>query len=433
MALMGTKSASSSSSSTMSGWTYDVFLSFRGSDTRKFFTDHLYAALNQKGIFTFRDDEKLERGTFIAPELLRAIEESRFAVVIISQDYASSSWCLIELAKIVECMEKERLIVLPVFHYIDPSDVGNLKKTFGEAFAKHEEHYKDNIEEVHRWKAALTKVASIAEWDLQDKHEAKVVDELVRKILDNLNSTYSIVHKDFVGINSRMEELLNLLGMGLNDVRFIGIWGMGGLGKTTLARVVYDRFCHHFEGSSFLANVREECEKHGLVHFQKQLLSDILIERNIHFSDVQWGSNVIEKRLCYKSVLIVLDDVDQLDQLEALAGERGWFGRGSRVIITTRDQHLLIKHDVAEAEIYKAKELNSDEALQLFCRKAFKKDHPSEGYVELSKKAICYAQGLPLALEVLGSFLKRRSPDAWESALGRLEEAPQEKKILDTL
>ena len=169
MTFMGTESAPSSSSSIMSGFKYDVFLSFRGSDTRKNFTDHLYAALNQKGIFTFRDDEKLERGTFIAPELLRAIEESRFAVVIISQYYASSSWCLVELAKIVECMEKERLIVLPVFHYIDPSDVRNLKKTFGEAFAKHEERYKDNIEEVYRWKAALTRVAKIAGWDLQDK------------------------------------------------------------------------------------------------------------------------------------------------------------------------------------------------------------------------------------------------------------------------
>ncbi|XP_030959277.1 TMV resistance protein N-like [Quercus lobata] len=432
MAFMGSESAFSSSSSTVSGFKYDVFLSFRGSDTRKTFTDHLYAALNQKGIFTFRDDEKLERGTFIAPELLRAIEESRFAVVIISQDYASSSWCLVELAKIVECMEKERLIILPVFHYIDPSDVRNLRKTFGEAFAKHEELHEDNIEEVHRWKAALTKVGKIAGWDLRDKHEAKVVEEIVGKILDKLTSTYSIVPKDFVGINSRMEELVNLLGMGLNDVRFIGIWGMGGMGKTTLARVVYDKFRHRFEGSSFLANVREECGKQGIVHLQKQLLSDTLMERNIDFSDVQWGSSVIEKRLHYKSVLIVLDDVDQPDQLEALVGMREWFGQGSRVIITTRNQHLLIGHDVAEAEIYKAKELNSDEALQLFSRKAFKKDHPSEGYVELSKKVICYAQGHPLALEVLGSFLKGRDLDAWESALGRLQETPP-KKVLNTL
>ncbi|KAM3729350.1 hypothetical protein ACB098_12G004800 [Castanea mollissima] len=100
-------------------------LCFRGTETRKNFTEHLYEALSQKGIFTFRDDEKLERGTFIAPELLTAIEDSRFAVVILSRDYVLSSWCLIELAKIVECMEKKELIVLPVFHYVDPSDVRN--------------------------------------------------------------------------------------------------------------------------------------------------------------------------------------------------------------------------------------------------------------------------------------------------------------------
>ena len=102
------------------------------------------------------------------------------------------------------------------------------------------------------------------------------------------------------------------------------------MGKTTLARVVYDRFRYYFEGSSFLANVREECEKLGLVHLQKQLLFYILIERNLDFSNVQKGSNVIGNRLHDKSVLIVLDDVDQLDQLKALAGERAgkraWFG-----------------------------------------------------------------------------------------------------------
>ena len=169
MALLPSSSRSSSSSSSSKRGKYDVFLSFRGEDTRKKFTDHLYRALEQKGISTFRDDEKLKRGTSIAPELLKAIEESRFAIIILSRDYASSKWCLIELTKIVECMEKTGLVVLPVFHYVNPSDVRNHRKNFAEAFNNHKKSSKDDKGNIETWKAALTKVANLAGWDLKDK------------------------------------------------------------------------------------------------------------------------------------------------------------------------------------------------------------------------------------------------------------------------
>ena len=132
---MGTENASSSCfpsfSTSAPRWTYeyDVFLSFRGADTRKKFTSHLYEALKRNGIITFRDDESLDRGAFIKPELLKAIEESKIAVVIFSRDYASSSWCLTELAKVYECLDKKKLTVLPVFHDVDPSDVRKLRGT----------------------------------------------------------------------------------------------------------------------------------------------------------------------------------------------------------------------------------------------------------------------------------------------------------------
>ena len=161
--------SSSSSSSSSKGGKYDVFLSFRGEDTRKRFTDHLYTALEQKGISTFRDDEKLKQGTSIAPKLLKAIEESRFAVIILSRDYTSSKWCLIELTKIIECMEKTGLVVLPDFHYVDPSDVRKHTGSFAETFDKHEKSFKDNMGNIETWKAALTKVADLAGWDLKDK------------------------------------------------------------------------------------------------------------------------------------------------------------------------------------------------------------------------------------------------------------------------
>nr|XP_023920444.1 TMV resistance protein N-like [Quercus suber] len=433
MALIGTENTSSSfPSSSMLGWTYDVFLSFRG-DTRKNFTDNLYTALKQKGIFTYRDDEKLKRGTFIAPELLKAIEESRFAIVILSKDYASSSWCLMELAKIVECIKKTGLIVVPVFHYVDPSDVRHQRETFADAFVKYEEHFKDDMRDVYTWRDALTQVASIAGWDLRDKHESRVIEELVGKIFSDLNFIYSSVHKDLVGIKPRVDNMMNsYLQLGLNDVRYIGIWGMGGMGKTTLARVIYDRINCKFEGSCFIANIRGKSGDSLLVPLQKQILSDILIESNIYIRNIQWGINVIKRRLCCKKVLIILDDVDHYEQLEALVGEQDWFGQGSRIIITTRNQHLLIQHKVSEAEIYEAKKLNNDEALQLFSMKAFKKDSPLEGYVELSQEMISYASGLPLALKVLGSFLFHRSIDGWKGAINRLKESP-EREILDVL
>lgn len=130
-----------SSPHTPSRWKYDVFLNFRGEDTRKHFVDHLYAALFQKRISTFKDDVQLERGKEISPELLRAIEESRFAIVVFSRNYAASAWCLDELVKILECKNKRGQTVLPIFYHVDPSDVRMQRGCFGKAFAQHIEQY----------------------------------------------------------------------------------------------------------------------------------------------------------------------------------------------------------------------------------------------------------------------------------------------------
>jgi hypothetical protein len=178
MASMTTETASSSSLPQRE-YQYDVFLSFRGEDTRNKFTDHLYDALDRKGIKTFRDDEELERGKPIRPELLTAIEESRFAVIILSRNYASSTWCLDELAKIVECMKQTRLTVFPVFYGVNPSDVRkhrrstcfwmNRRSTYAQAFAKHQKQFKENREKVQRWRDALTEVANRSGWHVQNR------------------------------------------------------------------------------------------------------------------------------------------------------------------------------------------------------------------------------------------------------------------------
>ena len=104
--------------------------------------------MKQNRIFNFKDDENLERGKTISLDLLKAIEESLFVVVILSKKYASSTLCLDELVKIMKCRKKIGLIILPIFYVVHPFDVRKQIETYAQAFVEHKEHLKDNIEKV---------------------------------------------------------------------------------------------------------------------------------------------------------------------------------------------------------------------------------------------------------------------------------------------
>ncbi|KAL6297402.1 hypothetical protein ACE6H2_005544 [Prunus campanulata] len=416
-------------------WKYQVFLSFRGEDTRKGFTGHLHAALSDDGIRAFLDDNELERAEFIKTQLEQAIDGSIISIIVFSKRYADSSWCLDELVKIMECRERLGQQVIPLFYNVDTSDVRNQTSSFAQAFEKHEAGIcegKHEKEKVQRWRNALTQAADLCGEDLKNAdngHEAKFIKKILGVVNKQLYSKYQLDIEHLVGITSRLKVLSNHLDIensGSKDVvRMIGILGMGGIGKTTLAKTIYNKFGRIFEGRSFLADVREVIANQpmGLVGLQEQLLNDILKSKDpIKVNSVAKGIEMIRERLCCKRALVIIDNADDLHQLKAIAGARDWFGPGSRIVITTRNKHLL--EQVGVDSIYMAEEMDEKEALELFSWHAFGSGYPDQEYLDLSKRVIRYCRGLPLALRVVGSFLIKRSTAEWESHLEKLRRSP---------
>ncbi|XP_021806788.1 uncharacterized protein LOC110750727 [Prunus avium] len=427
------KASSSSPSSSSKRWEYHIFLSFRGEDTRKGFTSHLHKALESRGYDVFMDEDDLQVGQVIKPELLQAIENSKMSVIVFSTRFADSSWCLDELVKIMECRRTLNQIVLPIFYDVDPSDVRHQTGTLATDFQKHTIRHKDEV--VKEWKRALTEAANLCAGvlkDTADRNEAKFIEAFIENnIIGWLSTTPLPVAAYTVGVDSRVHDMISYLLGRSQDVVMIGIWGMGGLGKTTAAKAIYNRIKDKFEAHGFLGDIRDTANRHGLVYLQKLLLAEIYKKpTKFHISCVDGGMGMIKKELGCKRVLVIIDDVDEKEQLKAIVGNRDWFGSGSRIIITTRDKQFL---DVLRVDkTFTVPEMNPDEGLELFCRHAFQKGCPNKRYLELSKKVVFYSRGLPLALEVLGSCLVDRTIAEWESQLEELEGIPP-KEILKKL
>ncbi|KAG2667998.1 hypothetical protein I3760_15G139700 [Carya illinoinensis] len=406
---------------------HDVFLSFRGEDVRDNFISHLYKALYEKGINTYID-YNLERGEEISPALFKAIEGSMISIVVFSENYAGSRWCLDELLKILDCKETIKQIVIPIFFKVDPSEVRHQKENFGKFFDKLGDKLKDDAKMVN-WKKALEKVADLAGFPFPSENfrdESKFIEEIVQEVSKKvLKRTYLHVAEYPVGINSRVEDISELLCIEENYTCMIGIFGVGGIGKTTIAKEMYNRITDQFEGSCFLAKVRESSQQGqgGLVKLQETILSEILKDSSLKVSNVDRGINLITEKLCRKRILLVLDDVDCLDQLKKLCGGCNWFGSGSRIIITTRDEGLLTKHSVDFK--YRMKEMDHDEALQLFCMHAFKSGKQDDAFADVIELALECAGGLPLALQVIGSNLYGEDIHFWKSELKEYKRMPE--------
>ncbi|KAM7469076.1 hypothetical protein LguiA_007259 [Lonicera macranthoides] len=232
-------------------------------------------------------------------------------------------------------------------------------------------------------------------------------------------------------MKSRIEEVTFLLGEESDVVRTVGIWGLSGIGKSTLARAIYGQIKDRFEVACFLDEVGEASKKDGLRGLQQRLLSGTLGEKDLQIANDMDGIALMKTRLRSRMVLLVLDDVDSSEQLEALAGSHEWFHPGSRIIITTKDRKLLIEHN--EVQIHDASLLDYVEATKLFRWKAFNDMCPAEDFEKLSVEVIEYSGCLPLALEVLGSALYGENLEFWKALLKKLRKVGPDGNILKKL
>ncbi|MED6106650.1 hypothetical protein PIB30_006275 [Stylosanthes scabra] len=406
---------------------YDVFVSFRGPDVRRGFLGHLVDALSRKKIHAFVDDN-IEVGDEIPKSLVGAIQASLISLVILSPNYASSHWCLEELAKIVECRENDGQFVLPVFFDVDPSDVRYQKGSYADAFVKLEERY--DLVKIQRWRTALQKTANLSGLT-STKHgnDNGLLEEIIKNVKKILNHDQKYISEGLIGIGKSIALLESELNPELEDVRVFGIWGMGGLGKTTLAWEVFNSVRSQYEGSCFLRNVRENSAREGIISLKNKLYSE-LIGEDLKIDGSNGLPQFVEKRLGRMKVIIVLDDVSDFQQLKILFGTREHFGSSSRIIVTSRDKQVL--HTEVDST-YQVKPLHFDESLRLFNLIAFKqKQHLEMEFHEQSKKVIEYAKGIPLVLQVLGHHLHGKRKEIWESLLEKLKSMPS-KEVHDVM
>ncbi|CAI0452333.1 unnamed protein product, partial [Linum tenue] len=408
---------------------YEVFLSFRGPDVRNGFADHLYTSLARAKIRTFMDEEELQKGEGIAPSLVRAIPESKIYIPILSERYASSKWCLLELAQMVDCWKQGKgHLILPIFYLVKPRDVRHQEGPYHQAFEQHA--HKHSPQTVKEWKEALREVGQLKGWHVtESRGEGAIVDEVLSKVESHLRSMYALVTDELVGIDTPMEEVMKLLNLESSKERVIvGIHGMGGLGKTTLSKAVYNEICAQFDRCCYLEDAREVLAKSdGVVSLQNKVISTIL-EGDHHVQNASEGINMIKNRVCKHKLLLVVDDIDDKFEFNKILGKFGDFSSGSRFILTTRYTRVL--YFILDCKLYEPREMSHHHSLKLFSKHAFGMNNPPEEDAGISKEFVKVATGLPLALKVIGSLLYRRKRKCWEEKLKELQSIPSSENML---
>ncbi|KAF8036596.1 hypothetical protein BT93_C2351 [Corymbia citriodora subsp. variegata] len=306
--------------------------------------------------------------------------------------------------------------ILPIFYDVEPRDVRLETSLYRDALVKHAIKFGSEDEKVKAWENALKEVGSLPGWERGSfSSDSRLIEEIVKQVMVKLKELRKNYEAKPVGIDKQVEDMMDLLDLEVNDVRIVEIWGKHGVGKTTLAKVIFEKVYSQFERCSFLADIGPTAKQLGGVRLlQSKLMSDIL-NREYEVDQIAKGVDFFKGILLNMKVLIVLDDVEVQLHLHEIVGEKlDRFGYGSRIIVTSRESVLPEFISRGLTHDYGMNVMNRDQVLELFRKHALRRNLPIPDFAEIAAGIINSVNWrIPLLIEVISSLMSRKVAGEW--------------------